>query len=117
MGFWINNIQLKVPNAVVLLLGTHVDCCSNGMEVQEKTADIEERVQQMLVERKDSLELQRMNLEKLEDPSLVSEQISVIDQLENYKLQVSLSVCLFCMASSHMPRCMQYKCQLSKILV
>lgn len=94
MGFWINNIQLKVPNAVVLLLGTHIDCCSNSTEVQEKKADIEERVQQMLAERKDSLEQQRNNLKELEDPSLASEQISVIDQLENYKLQVHLSVCL-----------------------
>lgn len=90
MGFWINNIQLKVPNAVVLLLGTHVDCCFHKKEVDEKKRNIEERVQQMLLERKESLEQQRKNLEKLEDPLLVSEQISVIEQLEKYKLQVSV---------------------------
>lgn len=90
MGFWINNIQLKVPNAVVLLLGTHVDCCSDDKEVHDKKKDIEDRVNQMLLDRKDSLELQKKNLEELEDPSLVSEQMSDIVRLEEYKLQVSV---------------------------
>lgn len=99
MGFWINNIQLKVPNAVVLLLGTHVDCCSDEKDVQDKKSDIEERVNQMLLDRKDSLEQQRMNLEDLKNPSLVSEQICAIERLEEYKLQVTLCMCI-CIYSS-----------------
>lgn len=95
MGFWINNIQLKVPNAVVLLLGTHVDCCSDDKEVHDKKKDIEDRVNQMLLDRKDSLELQKKNLEELEDPSLVSEQMSDIVRLEEYKLQVSVCVHIY----------------------
>ncbi|KAM9493372.1 malignant fibrous histiocytoma-amplified sequence 1 homolog [Clarias gariepinus] len=88
VGFWISNIQLKVPNAVVLLLGTHVDCCTDQTEVHDKKEDIKNRVRQMQSERKDSLEQQRKNLKDLEDPSLVSEQMTAIEQLEEYKLQV-----------------------------
>lgn len=79
---------------MVLLLGTHVDCCSNEMEVHDKKRDIEERVHQMLLERKDSLEQQRKNLEEFEDPSLVSEQMCVLERLEEYKLQVNMCPCL-----------------------
>ena len=64
VGFWINNIQLKVPNSVVLLVGTHTDQCKDGMEMLEKKNDIEKKVKQMLAERKDSLEQQRKNLEE-----------------------------------------------------
>ncbi|KAF4091051.1 hypothetical protein AMELA_G00032720 [Ameiurus melas] len=88
VGFWINNIRLKVPNAVVMLLGTHVDCCSDKMEVHDKKKDIEDRVKQMLLEQKESLEQQRRNLVELEDPSMVREQMSVIKQLEENKLEV-----------------------------
>ncbi|KAM4779712.1 malignant fibrous histiocytoma-amplified sequence 1 homolog isoform 2-T2 [Cyanocitta cristata] len=27
VGFWINNLSMRVPNSVVLPVGTHVDCC------------------------------------------------------------------------------------------
>lgn len=94
MGFWINNIQLKVPNAVVLLLGTHVDCCCNDTEVQDKKTDIEERIKQMLLERKDGLEQQKKNLEDFEDRSMVFSQIQVIERLEDYNLQVNVYVCI-----------------------
>ncbi|KAK3510173.1 hypothetical protein QTP70_026761 [Hemibagrus guttatus] len=96
VGFWINNIQLKVPNAVVLLLGTHVDCCSDEQEVQDQKRDIEERVKQMLLDRKDSLKQQRKNLEDLEDPSLYSDQVNAIEQLEEYKLQVLDLIAIDC---------------------
>lgn len=97
MGFWINNIQLKVPDAVVLLLGTHADCCSDEKEVQDQKRNIEEGVKQMLLEQKVSLEQQRKNLEDLENPSLYSDQINAIEQLEGYKLQVSvcMRVCIY----------------------
>ncbi|XP_017314211.1 malignant fibrous histiocytoma-amplified sequence 1 isoform X1 [Ictalurus punctatus] len=108
VGFWINNIQLKVPNAVVLLLGTHVDCCSDKMEVQDKKKDLEERVNQMLLEQKESLEQQRRNLEELEDPSLVCEQMSVIERLEENKLQVLEFIAIDCRNSEDINRLQLY---------
>ncbi|KAI4896254.1 hypothetical protein NFI96_031502 [Prochilodus magdalenae] len=88
VGFWINNIQLKVPNSVVLLVGTHTDQCKDAIEVLERKNDIQEKVTQMLSERKESLEQQRKNLEGLEDHSLFSDQMSDIERLTEYKLTV-----------------------------
>ncbi|KAL6461475.1 hypothetical protein MHYP_G00296190 [Metynnis hypsauchen] len=88
VGFWINNIQLKVPNSVVLLVGTHADQCKDAMEVLGKKNDIEKKVKQMLSERKESLEQQRKNLKELDDLSLFSEQMSDIERLTEYKLKV-----------------------------
>lgn len=90
VGFWINNIQLKVPNSVVLMVGTHTDLCQDGMEVLQKKNDIEEKVRHMLSERKESLKRQRRNLEELEDHSLFSEQMSDLERLTEYKLKVGL---------------------------
>ncbi|XP_066510729.1 malignant fibrous histiocytoma-amplified sequence 1-like [Hoplias malabaricus] len=88
VGFWISNILLKVPNSVVLLVGTHTDQCTDVMEAIGKKYDIEKRVEQMLSETKESLEQQRKNLEELEDLSLFSEQMSEIERLTEYKLKV-----------------------------
>ncbi|XP_049326910.1 malignant fibrous histiocytoma-amplified sequence 1 homolog isoform X2 [Astyanax mexicanus] len=88
VGFWINNIQLKVPNSVVLLVGTHVDQCEVEGEMMKKKNDIQEKVQQMLLDRRESLQQQRKNLEELEDVSLFSEQMREIQRLEEYKLKV-----------------------------
>ncbi|XP_026992776.2 malignant fibrous histiocytoma-amplified sequence 1 homolog isoform X1 [Tachysurus fulvidraco] len=114
VGFWISNIQLKVPNAVVLLLGTHVDCCSDEKEVQDKKSDIEKRVNQMLLDRKDSLEQQRMNLEDLKNPSLVSEQICAIERLEEYKLQVLDLIAIDCKKPEDINR---LQCKINGVIV
>ncbi|XP_072527671.1 malignant fibrous histiocytoma-amplified sequence 1 isoform X2 [Salminus brasiliensis] len=99
VGFWINNIHLKVPNSVVLLVGTHVDQCEVELEMLKKKADIEEKVRQMLSERKESLDRQRKTLEELEDISLFSEQMSDIQRLTEYKLKVLDLVPIDCTTS------------------
>ncbi|KAI5626285.1 malignant fibrous histiocytoma-amplified sequence 1-like isoform X1 [Silurus asotus] len=108
VGFWITNIQLKVPNAVVLLLGTHADCCTDNKEVQDKKRDIEERVKQMLLDRKCSLAQQKRNLKDLEDPSLFSEQMSLIERLEDYKLQVLDLIPMDCTEPDDISRLQEY---------
>ncbi|XP_021462487.1 malignant fibrous histiocytoma-amplified sequence 1 homolog [Oncorhynchus mykiss] len=86
--FWINNIQLRVPASVVLLVGTHCDQCQDQDEVREKKRHIEENVRVMLKERKEVLQLQQKNLKGNTDPSLFSEQMSELDRLMEYNLQV-----------------------------
>ncbi|KAK6288414.1 hypothetical protein J4Q44_G00388860 [Coregonus suidteri] len=86
--FWINNIQLRVPASVVLLVGTHCDQCQDQDEVREKKRHIEENVRVMLEERKEVLQLQQKNLKDNADPSLFSEQMSELDRLMEYHLQV-----------------------------
>ncbi|XP_062845798.1 malignant fibrous histiocytoma-amplified sequence 1 [Trichomycterus rosablanca] len=81
--FWISNIQLKVPNAVVLLVGTHIDDC-NEMEVQVKKEDIESKVKQMVSDRNYTLEQRKQNLEGNSDQAndieqLVENQLTVLD--------------------------------------
>ncbi|XP_051563673.1 malignant fibrous histiocytoma-amplified sequence 1-like isoform X2 [Myxocyprinus asiaticus] len=88
VGFWIKNIQLKIPDSVVLLVGTHVDQCTNEAEVKEKQKHIEEKVEEMLQRHKFNLNQRRKNLQDKEDPSLYSDQIDQIKRLTEYKLKV-----------------------------
>lgn len=94
VSFWIKNLQLKVPDSVVLLVGTHVDQCKDETEVNEKKKHINERVKAMLEMHTTNLELRRKNLE--DDPSLNCEQINQIERLAEYKLKVIW----FCIAHS-----------------
>lgn len=88
VGFWIKNIQLKIPESVVLLVGTHVDQCTDETEVKEKKKEIEEKVTKMLEMHKSNLDQQRENLQNMENPSLYSDQINQIQRLTEYKLKV-----------------------------
>lgn len=95
VGFWIKNIQLKIPESVVLLVGTHVDQCTDETEVKEKKKEIEEKVTKMLETHKSNLDHQRENLQNMEDPSLYSDQINQILRLTEYKLKV-IWFCSYC---------------------
>jgi len=85
--FWIKNLQLKVPDSVVLLVGTHVDKCT-AAQVLEKKTHIEERVKEMLEKHKVNLEQRRKNLPDGDNPSLNNDQINQIERLIEYKLKV-----------------------------
>lgn len=87
VDFWIKNLQLKIPDSVVLLVGTHVDQCTET-EVKEKKKHIEERVNEMLEKHTDTLELRRKNLQDGDNPSLNYDQIDQIERLTEYKLKV-----------------------------
>ncbi|XP_059202351.1 malignant fibrous histiocytoma-amplified sequence 1 homolog [Centropristis striata] len=86
--FWINNIQLRVPDSVVLLVGTHCDQCRDQEEVMEKKKDIEEKVRVMLANRKTVLKHQKKNLEENMDVSLFMDQLDELDCLLESNLKV-----------------------------
>ncbi|KAM7015168.1 malignant fibrous histiocytoma-amplified sequence 1 [Tautogolabrus adspersus] len=88
LWFWINNIQLRVPDSVVLLVGTHCDQCTDQEEVMEKKTDIEEKVKTMLANRRTVLKQQKRNLEENANPSLFTDQLEELDCLLEYNLKV-----------------------------
>uniref|UniRef100_A0A4W6ENK4 Si:ch211-210p4.6 n=1 Tax=Lates calcarifer TaxID=8187 RepID=A0A4W6ENK4_LATCA len=96
LWFWINNIQLRVPDSVVLLVGTHCDQCRDQEEVMEKKKDIEEKVKTMLENRRMVLKQQKKNLEENTDPSLFTDQVDELDCLLEYNLKVLDLVTLDC---------------------
>ncbi|KAM4602463.1 malignant fibrous histiocytoma-amplified sequence 1 [Polymixia lowei] len=88
LWFWINNIQLRVPDSLVLLVGTHCDQCRDQEEVMEKKRDIDEKVKNMLAIRKRVLKQQRKNLDEGHDPSLFHDQLDELERLLEYNLRV-----------------------------
>ncbi|KAI3377380.1 hypothetical protein L3Q82_008570, partial [Scortum barcoo] len=96
LWFWINNIQLRVPDSVVLLVGTHCDQCRDQDEVMEKKKDIEEKVKTMLANRRTVLKQQKKNLEDNMDPSLFLDQMDELDCLLEHKLKVLDLVTINC---------------------
>ncbi|XP_026070751.1 malignant fibrous histiocytoma-amplified sequence 1-like [Carassius auratus] len=88
VGFWIKNLQLKIPDSVVLLVGTHIDQCVNDNEVIQKKKHIEEQVREMLETHTANLEQRMKNFQEMEDSSLYCDQINQIERLTEYKLKV-----------------------------
>ena len=86
--FWINNIQLRVPDSVVLPVATHCDQCRSPEEVEKKRAHLDQKVREALEERRLVLTLQRKTL-KERDPTQFSDQIIEMDRLMDRKLQVA----------------------------
>ncbi|XP_042270339.1 malignant fibrous histiocytoma-amplified sequence 1 homolog [Thunnus maccoyii] len=114
LWFWINNIQLRVPDSVVLLVGTHCDQCRDQEEVMEKKKDIEEKVKNMLANRRIVLKYQKKNLEENTDSSLFADQMDELDCLLGYNLKVLDLVTLDCQRTediaklrSHILMCIQ----------
>ncbi|XP_074478787.1 malignant fibrous histiocytoma-amplified sequence 1 [Sebastes fasciatus] len=114
LWFWINNIQLRVPDSVVLLVGTHCDQCRDQEEVMEKKEDIEEKVEIMLAKRKTVLKHLKKNLEENMDVSLFTDQLDELDCLLEYNLKVLDLVTLDCTRAediaklrSHILTCIQ----------
>lgn len=89
VGFWINNLSMRVPNSVVLPVGTHVDCCQE-QEVAEKTHDIMARITAMLAERKSNLAHFIDNLEGSEEPKFYVDQWERLKEMESCTLTVGL---------------------------
>ncbi|XP_040898006.1 malignant fibrous histiocytoma-amplified sequence 1 homolog isoform X2 [Toxotes jaculatrix] len=114
LWFWLNNIQLRVPDSVVLLVGTHCDQCRDQEEVMEKKDDIEEKVKTMLENRRLVLKHQKKNLEENIDTSLFTDQVDELDCLLEYNLKVLDLVTLDCTRTediaklrSHILMCIQ----------
>ncbi|KAM6980609.1 malignant fibrous histiocytoma-amplified sequence 1 [Aplochiton taeniatus] len=96
VGFWVNNIQLRVPNSVVLLVGTHCDQCRDEEEIMEKKRDIESKVKHMQSEKKEALELKKKYLEDSDDSSVFSDQMEELTNLLDYNLLVLDLVTIDC---------------------
>lgn len=91
VGFWISNLFMRVPNSVVLPVGTHVDACSEE-EVEEKKKDIMSKIQAMLEERKTNLTHLITNLEDNEESEFYEDQWTRVKEMENCTLTVRNAV-------------------------
>ncbi|XP_069824381.1 malignant fibrous histiocytoma-amplified sequence 1-like [Dendropsophus ebraccatus] len=87
VGFWIKNLAMRVPESVVITVGTHTDLCQPG-EVEEKSKDIEERIYRMLAEHKANLTHFIDNLEERHDSELYLEQADKLRELSNCTVHV-----------------------------
>ncbi|XP_033011768.1 malignant fibrous histiocytoma-amplified sequence 1 homolog isoform X1 [Lacerta agilis] len=96
VGFWINNLFMRVPNSVVLPVGTHIDACCE-QEVKEKKEDIMSKIQDMLDERKSTLAHLIANLEDNEESEFFVDQWNRLKEMENCTLTVLDLVPVNCM--------------------
>ncbi|NWT81677.1 MFHA1 protein, partial [Lanius ludovicianus] len=87
---------MRVPNSVVLPVGTHVDCCQE-QEVAEKTHDIMARITTMLAERKSNLAHFIDNLEGSEEPKFYVDQWERLKEMESCTLTILNLVAVNCM--------------------
>ncbi|NWW66123.1 MFHA1 protein, partial [Ifrita kowaldi] len=86
---------MRVPNSVVLPVGTHVDCCQE-QEVAEKTCDIMARITAMLAERKSNLAHFISNLEGSEEPKFYVDQWERLKEMESCMLTILNLVAVNC---------------------
>ncbi|NXB16451.1 MFHA1 protein, partial [Rhagologus leucostigma] len=86
---------MRVPNSVVLPVGTHVDCCEE-QEVAEKTHDIMARITAMLAERKSNLAHFIDNLEGSEEPKFYMDQWERLKEMESCTLTILNLVAVNC---------------------
>ncbi|NXB32014.1 MFHA1 protein, partial [Eulacestoma nigropectus] len=86
---------MRVPNSVVLPVGTHVDCCQE-QEVAEKTHDIMARITAMLAERKSNLAHFIDNLAGSEEPKFYVDQWERLKEMESCTLTILNLVAVNC---------------------
>ncbi|NWW74273.1 MFHA1 protein, partial [Climacteris rufus] len=87
---------MRVPNSVVLPVGTHVDCCQE-QEVAEKRRDIMARIAVMLAERKSNLTHFIHNLECSEEPKFYVDQWERLKEMESCSLTILNLIAVNCM--------------------
>ncbi|NXG79392.1 MFHA1 protein, partial [Baryphthengus martii] len=87
---------MRVPNSVVLPVGTHVDCCQEE-EVEEKSDDIMAKIAAMLLERKSNLAHFINNLEGSEEPEFYTDQWERLKEMESCTLTILNLVAVNCM--------------------
>ncbi|XP_053545265.1 malignant fibrous histiocytoma-amplified sequence 1 homolog [Bombina bombina] len=87
VGFWINNLLMRVPDSVVLIVATHIDQCLPE-ELQKKSKDIQERISRMLKQRKADLSHFINNLEDRQDSEMYMEQAERLREIFTCTLHV-----------------------------
>ncbi|NXS68429.1 MFHA1 protein, partial [Pandion haliaetus] len=90
---------MRVPNSVVLPVGTHMDCCQEE-EVEEKRRDIMAKIAAMLMERKSNLAHFINNLEGSEEPEFYVDQWERLKEMESCTLTILNLVAVNCMDHS-----------------
>ncbi|KAM4618072.1 malignant fibrous histiocytoma-amplified sequence 1 homolog [Discoglossus pictus] len=95
VGFWINNLLMRVPDSVVLTVGTHVDQCQPE-EVEQKSQDIQEKMFLMLNQRRADLSHFINNLEERQDSELYLEQVERLREISNCTLHILKVIPLNC---------------------
>ncbi|NXD12971.1 MFHA1 protein, partial [Nothocercus nigrocapillus] len=78
---------MRVPNSVVLPVGTHTDCCQEA-DVEEKRCDIMSKIAAMLEERKSNLTHFINNLEGSEESEFYVDQWEKLKEMENHTLTI-----------------------------
>ncbi|XP_060612261.2 malignant fibrous histiocytoma-amplified sequence 1 homolog [Anolis sagrei] len=96
VGFWINNLFMRVPDSVVLPVGTHIDACDEK-EVEEKKEDIMDKIQAMLEERRINLAHLIANLEENEESEFYVDQWNRLKEMETHTLTILDLVCVNCL--------------------
>ncbi|KFQ37625.1 Malignant fibrous histiocytoma-amplified sequence 1, partial [Mesitornis unicolor] len=86
---------MRVPNSVVLPVGTHVDCCQEE-EVEEKRRDIMAKITAMMAERKSNLAHFIDNLEGSEEPEFYVDQWERLKEMESCTLTILNVVAVNC---------------------
>ncbi|NXS63618.1 MFHA1 protein, partial [Brachypteracias leptosomus] len=86
---------MRVPNSVVLPVGTHVDCCREE-EVEEKRHDIMAKIRAMLAERRSNLAHFIDNLEGSEEPEFYVDQWERLKEMESCTLTILNLVAVNC---------------------
>ncbi|NXJ76832.1 MFHA1 protein, partial [Trogon melanurus] len=86
---------MRVPNSVVLPVGTHVDCCREE-EVEEKRRDIVAKITAMLAERRSNLAHFIDNLEGSKEPEFYVDQWERLKEMESCMLTILNLVAVDC---------------------
>lgn len=89
VSFWISNIQLRVPDSVVLPVGTHIDQCPDQADIDFKKSDINSKLQATLQDRRETLKMLKDKLQGSNDPSLYSDQMNNLNRVTHYNLKVT----------------------------
>lgn len=87
VGFWINNLLMRVPDSAVLTVGTHADLC-HPEEVKLKSKDIQEKICKMLDQHKGNLFHFIDNLGERQDSELYLEQADKLREISNCTVNV-----------------------------
>ncbi|XP_069480153.1 malignant fibrous histiocytoma-amplified sequence 1-like isoform X2 [Ambystoma mexicanum] len=113
VGFWINNLSMRVPDSVVLPVGTHTDCCMPE-EVEAKKRDIESRIAAMLEQRRTTLNHFIRNMDDSQDSELYSDQLERLKEMANYSLHIVDLVPLDCTSYQEVHRLQDLMLELVK---
>ncbi|XP_048861121.1 malignant fibrous histiocytoma-amplified sequence 1 isoform X2 [Brienomyrus brachyistius] len=96
VSFWIKNVLMRVPDSVLLLVGTHADQCEDAEQRRKKKEDIEKKTHDLLEERTSNLDQQISHIIDKSQHDEFSEHLTQLHQLKGYTLKVSSLITIDC---------------------